>query len=234
MSEEYKFQQTIGQLKKKAFSLADFLILFFVAIIFITFIQSINRPVITNKLAAAGEIDVSKDPVQTATTASFASPIKKTIHDRTYKLYPQADYKIAGIVVGKNTFFMLDGGAEIAPIDIGLAWGKMAEPEYDKHMSYHSSGRYLSWHYKPEFPFTYQFLNSHASHNHIIPAGDNILKALKSLKNKEKVYMEGYLVNVKEKETYSWHTSLSRHDTEAGACEVFYVKKVRIGNKVYE
>lgn len=223
---------------RRAASLVDWVILFFIVIILFSIYNDANKPTTSYKSYKyddVGEIDVSKDPEQTA--ALFAQPIIVRVHNIDFKLFPQANYKISGIVLAKNTFFIMDAGADLAPIDVGLAWGKMAEPEYDKYMSYSSQSRFLQWNYNSNFPFTFEFLNSHVSHNHIIPAGENILKAVKSFKNKEKVYLEGYLVNVESEYNggkFTWNTSLSRYDKSAGACEVFYVKKVRIGNNFYE
>lgn len=225
----------LSKSRQNAYSVIDVIIFFLLIIIVYVIVQTPPpiKPSYNNSIVQ--EINVNKDPEQNV--CYFHEPIIIKIKNRDYVLSLQASYKISGIVLAKNTFFLLDGGAELSPIDVGLAWGKMAEPEYDKYMSYSSSGRFLQWNYRMDFPFTFDFLNSHVSHNHIIPANENILNAVKSLKIKEKVYIEGYLVNVKsESDNYkfTWFTSLSRYDTSAGACEVFYVNKIQIGNKVYE
>jgi len=57
-------------------------------------------------------------------------------------------------------------------------------------------------------------------------------------KKNDIVYMEGHLVNVfrEGKGGYNiWDTSLARNDNSSdGGCEVFYVKKLQVGNKTYE
>lgn len=230
-------QKNVLNKYKKAFSSLD---IFIVLCILLTIIIFALTPKYTGVVLSDNslkEIDISKDPEQTA--CYLCETITLQGKGKNFVLYPLSYYKISGIVLAKNTFFVMDTGAEISPIDIGIAWGKMAEPEYDSLMKYSSSGRFLHWNYNnsKSFPFSYRFLNSHVSHNHIIPANNNILQILKSVKIKEKLYMEGYLVNVYSKYgkgEFHWNTSLSRYDTEAGACELLYVKRVRVGNNFYE
>ncbi len=62
-------------------------------------------------------------------------------------------------------------------------------------------------------------MNSHLSNNHIIHATENVKKAVETMKVGDKVVLK---------------TSVTRTDDSDGACEVFYVKSVRIGNKIYE
>ena len=86
-------------------------------------------------------------------------------------------------------------------------------------------------------PFDTSYVIAHSANNHIIPANENIHRAVKMIKKKMRLFLEGYLVNLKG--TYkgrevSWNTSLSRTDTGNGSCELFYVSKVRIDTKIYE
>ncbi len=221
--------------RNSGFSFLDFIIIFFLLIISYSLILQFNKPILNGANSSNSSlIDITKNPVQTPVL--FAKDIIIVSNGAKLILKPVARYKISGIIIAKNTYFFKNYGAEISPIDIGIAWGKMAEPEYDKYMHYSSSSRTLHWNYKKSFPFTYTFLNSHVSHNHIIPATKNILNVIKSCKIKETVSLEGYLVNVfKEKNSrFKWYTSTSRYDTENGACEIMYVNKIRVGNKVYQ
>ena len=218
------------------FSFLDFIIIFFLLIISYILILQFNRPVLNSSYGSHNlPIDITKNPVQTPDL--FAKDIIIISNGAKFILKPVAYYKISGIIIAKNTHFFMDYGAKISPIDVGIAWGKMAEPEYDKYMHYNSYSRILHWNYKRSFPFTYNFLNSHVSHNHIIPANKNILNAIKSCKIKEAISLEGYLVNVIHRDKRSilkWNTSISRYDTAIGACEVMYVNKIRVGDKVYQ
>jgi len=230
MSVKYK-TKNIFRNHRKAFSLLDMMIVFFSLIIIFVIIKSTNSPKIVYYNSTLADIDVSKNPEQSV--CYFCKPIIKIINKIVYRLTPVANYKICGMVLAKNTFFM-DEIADIAPIDIGLAWAKMTEPEYDKYMNYRSSNRFLDFSPNPVPEFiSFEYLNSHVSHSHIIPSNDNVFKAVNSFRNKEKICLEGYLVNIKSKD-YFTPTSVSRTDTAGGACEIIYVMRVRIGNNFYE
>ena len=71
----------------------------------------------------------------------------------------------------------------------------------------------------------------------MIPANENVRRAVKMIKEKDEVFLEGFLVSLKgtyKGETVTWNSSLSRTDTGDGSCELFYVSKVRIDTMVYE
>jgi hypothetical protein len=181
-----------------------------------------------------GEIDVSQEPIQNKYTAN--DQIIKKGKDSEFIITPVAEYKIAAIVVSKKSYH--DGWrSEIAPIDLALAWGKLAEPGNDKYITYSQSDRWYFYECKEESPFDNSYVATHSANNHIIPGNENIYKAIKTIKKKEKVLLEGYLVNVAGRYKGGnvwWKSSLTRKDSGDGSCEVFYVKKIKIDTDVYE
>ncbi|MFH1239284.1 MAG: hypothetical protein V1653_04125, partial [bacterium] len=62
-------------------------------------------------------------------------PIVKQIKDGEYTLFPRAIYKFSGIVVSKEPYWYGWGG-KVAPLDLALAWGKLAVPEIDRFIKY--------------------------------------------------------------------------------------------------
>jgi len=201
-------------------------------ILLLSLIIGCDRPQVTSE--EFGEIDVSQEPLQIQYTSN--EPIIKKNEDGEFTIIPVANYKISAIMVSRKRYH--DGWhAEVAPIDLVLVWGKLAEPEYDKYITYSQSDRWYFYEYKAGCPFNNSLVIPHSANNHIIPADDNIYKAVKTIKKKEKVLLEGYLVNVKGRykgESFRWNSSLKRTDSGDGSCEIFYVKKVRIETKVYE
>lgn len=180
------------------------------------------------------EIDASGDPVQIP--HEMDETMVREERGFTYNIVPVADYKIAAMVVSKKSY-RFGWNAKVSPIDLALVWGRMAEPEYDKYIKYSQSDRWYLYQYEPGSPFSNAYVRTHSSNNHIIPANENILKAIKKIKKREKVILEGYLVNVtgsRKGEHFWWNSSKTRTDTGDGSCEVFYVTKARIGNYVYE
>jgi len=179
------------------------------------------------------EIDVSGDPVQ---VSEKGDSILKGEKDCTYTIKPVARYKISAMVVGKKSY-SFGCKAKVSPVDLALAWGKLADPKSGKYITYSQSDRWYFYEYKPDSPVNNSYIISHSSNNHIIPANDNILRAIKTIKKKEKIILEGQLVNINgihKGETFWWNSSLARSDTGDSSCEVFYVTKVRVGDKVYE
>ena len=181
-----------------------------------------------------GEIDTSQDPIQTPYKAD--DPITREVKNGYFMITLVAEYKISGVVVGKETYSSNWAG-EISPVDLAIAWGKLAEPGSDRYVTYTQGYRWYFYQCKSESPFDNYYVLSHSSNNHIIPANENIRRAVKMVKKKHKVVLEGFLVNLKgtyKKQQVRWNTSLSRTDGGNGSCELFYVLKVRIRTKVYE
>ena len=90
---------------------------------------------------------------------------------------------------------------------------------------------------RPGPPFDRTYIARHSSNNHIIPATENVLKAVRSVGKRQKIVLEGLLVNLQgsyKGQRVWWSTSLTRDDSGDHSCELFYVTKVRIDNNVYQ
>jgi hypothetical protein len=207
--------------------------LWFIPIVFfLCLLSGCDRPKITG--LESDQIDTSQDPTQKPCRSdeSFTREVKNGYLTIT----PVAEYKISGVVVGKETYSS-DWDGKISPVDLAIAWGKLAEPESERYISYSQRNRWYFYNYKSGSPFDNSYIISHSGNHHIIPASENVRRAIKTVREKEKVLLEGFLVNIKgtyKGQPVTWNTSLSRRDTGNGSCELFYVSKVRIGTKVYE
>lgn len=189
---------------------------------------------------ALDEIDTSHDPLQTPYTGDDV--IKKLeFEGNEFKILPVAGYEISGILGSKKSYsaMKISTGdrwyAKIAPIDLCIVWGKLAEPEYYKYMAFSQYNRFCYPKIKEGSPLNgdYSYLNPHLSNNHIIPANENVKKAVEAIKTGDKIVLKGLLVNVDLNGNFILKTSVSRTDESDGACEIIYVKSVRIGNKIY-
>jgi len=180
------------------------------------------------------EIDTSRDPIQSSYKSD--EPNIREIKNGLFTITPVAEYKISGVVVSKRTYSSGWDG-EISPVDLTIVWGKLAEPEYDRYVTYSQENRWYFYQYQPGSPFDHSYVIPHSGNHHTIPANENIHEAIKTIKKKDKVVLEGFLVNLKgtyKGQKVTWNTSLSRKDTGNGSCELFYVSKVRIDTKIYE
>ena len=201
-------------------------------IIFLLAFFGCDRPKLTG--VEFEKIDTSQDPRQTPCRSGES--ISRRIKGGSVSITPLAEYKISGVVVSKKSYSD-DWEGEISPVDLAIAWGKLAEPDFGRYITFSHGYRWYRYQWKVGGPFDAMYVIAHSANNHIIPARENIQRALKVIKKKDRVVLEGYLVNLKG--TYkgrevAWNTSMSRTDTGNGSCELFYVSKVRIDNRVYE
>lgn len=156
----------------------------------------------------------------------------------------QARYTLTGKVMSTQHFDKLPGGAwenQILPTDVTIAWGQLAYATPQQEVRY--------WQENRSFFFTSNhralskdYILTHASNTHIMPASDNLRKAFKDLHIGDVVAMEGFLVNVKPLHKQDiiegvndwWPTSMFRDDTGAWASETMYVTQLKIGQKLYK
>ena len=127
--------------------------------------------------------------------------------------------------------------ALISPVDLVLAWGKVADAAQYKQITITQSGRWFFYRPGPGSTIADSYIGNHAANNHIVPANANVLRAIKAIHKGLAVSLKGYLVDAcwrRDGNDFTWRTSLTRTDSGNGACEVFYVHKVRIGDCVYQ
>ena len=206
-------------------------ILVVIGIIWISFKIS-QRPHVVEKDNSS--ISVLADPNQVL--FSGAQKIEKDIKGGQYTLSLAAEYELAGVVVSKK-FYSSGRNSQVAPVDLAVVWGRLADEECDKYMRYSQSNRWYYYQYSKDCPCDSKYIINHSSNNHIIPANPNILRAVRSIKRKQKIILYGYLVRLKgvyKGNDMWWNTSLTRSDTGDSSCEVFYVEKVRVGNNIYK
>ena len=178
----------------------------------------------------------------------------RNVGDYKFLIRPIRKYNATVLVGRKELYFTLnaksvDGSLEILmPYDVLFLWDELAVPKYWSGYKYivdkYGGTRGQGITYTPYFNSDYVY--NHESNNHIIPANENITKALHDIKQYQIVSFEGYLTNIDiQKDGYFGGTiqsSVSLTDrnraktlsTDAkGACEVMYIEKIIIGDKVY-
>lgn len=182
----------------------------------------------------AGEINVRLEPEQTG--AEGAKRIIVKSHGFTWMLDPKSGYLVDGIVLSKKGYGS-DWNAMLSPCDIALAWGKMVSTGLHKQCRWSQSGRWYYWRYDKDFPFDNGFIAKWSANTHIIPASENLKRAVGGVSRGDTVRLEGYLVYVSGsdgKQTYTWSSSLSRDDTGDGSCEVLYLTSLTLKGMIYK
>lgn len=129
----------------------------------------------------------------------------------------------------------------IIPYDFLLSWGEMADESVSGSLNWEQANRRgtvsgtIGGSGGPDL--SSQYVVSHVSNNHLIPADESIRSALESVKPGDMVRIGGRLVDVRafvtDGQSLSVTTSKSRDDQGDGACEVIYVEELRVNGRTY-
>lgn len=148
--------------------------------------------------------------------------------------------KVASYVVTarilSTSHYWADPVANLAPVDLSLGWGLMADKRVIRQIWVINGGRWVYW-FPPKNLYRYypdkQLVESkqiytNSANTHIIPANDRIRNTVKSLHRDQIVTLTGALVYVTLPNGVHWNTSLSRDDLGNGGCEIMYVEDLQI------
>jgi hypothetical protein len=122
--------------------------------------------------------------------------------------------------------YRFDRGADLSPVDLALGWGPMSDQAVLDRIDISQGGRFYYWHVKEIFPVPRREIEVHSANMHMIPATEEIERRLVHLRPGQVVALTGYLVDVRGPDGWRWHSSLTREDTGAGACELVWVDKL--------
>jgi hypothetical protein len=164
---------------------------------------------------------VSAEPVQSGLDAT-AHPLAK----HGYQIVPLQSFSLAARVLSKERY-RFDDGADIAPVDLALGWGRMSDQAVLDAFDISQSGRFYFWHVK-QFPIPRREIETHSANMHMIPATEDIERRLLRIRAGQIVTLAGYLVEVHGPNGWRWRSSLTREDTGAGACELVWVEKLDV------
>ncbi len=159
-------------------------------------------------------------PVQEKVTS------RKPFIFKDYTITPLATFHLQARVLSKEKY-RLDRGAELSPVDLALGWGRMSDEGVLKDIEITQSGRWYRW-YVDKFPIPRREIETHSANMHMIPANEEVEDALKSVRKGEVVKLDGYLIRSDGQDGSTWVSSLTRDDSGAHACEVFFVETFEI------
>ncbi|MCR5702685.1 MAG: hypothetical protein K6G76_11150 [Lachnospiraceae bacterium] len=167
------------------------------------------------------------DPVQEEAQGSTSFSLEEYNVTVDYKY----SYDISALVVSTQDYSSLDFSGKLAPRDIALAWGPVAEYNDRIDFNWSQSGRWYRWRtdsYEVIEPVGgVAGVTAHSSNNHLIPANDDVRKLVKKIHTGDCIRIKGYLVNVAANDdkgaNFWWNSSTTRDDDGDGSCEVIYV-----------
>lgn len=176
----------------------------------------------------ADPVDWTREPVQATTgRPSFEIETRKG----KITLDPRASFDVSAVVRG-DTHYRFDDGAFLVPVDLVMTWGKLPEEPFKSQVTYGQMTRYYFWRTSSS-ELDLGYIRSHSANMHMIPADDNVRRALLSVGTGDRVRVQGLLVNANRDDGFYWKTSLTREDDGPGACELVYVEEIQVGKDVY-
>lgn len=172
-----------------------------------------------------------KPPLREA--GPFPEPVQRDLAESVelpappgYAITGLAEYTVEALIVSRSRY-RHDREAELAPVDLLLAWGPLTREPNLTGIRWSQGGRWGQFRYEyGTLTVDQREIEQCSANTHIIPAwGDEALRGeLLSLRRGDAVRLEGYLVRVRATDgNWQWNSSRRRTDTGSGACEVFYV-----------
>jgi hypothetical protein len=143
-----------------------------------------------------------------------------------WSLTPRATYRVTARILSKETYHF-DALADLIPEDLALGWGPMSDNRVLKSIEITQSNRFYFWH-ADFMAISREDIVSHSANTHVIPGNALVAKQLLRLRPGQVVTLTGELVDGHRSDGLFIHTSMTRTDSGAGACEVMLVSDVRL------
>ena len=144
-----------------------------------------------------------------------------------YRIQPVASYEIRALVLSIESY-RLGREADLSPLDFALGWGPMSDPTVLQELQISQGNRWYQYRWKGNPPLEPALIVKHSANTHLIPANDDVRRALAKVQKGEVVRLVGSLVNVEHPDGWRWRSSTSRDDTGGGSCELLWVTEVTV------
>jgi hypothetical protein len=151
----------------------------------------------------------------------------KAFRKGDYELTALASYDIEARLLRRERY-RADAGAPLSPLDFALGWGPMSDTDIISRLEIDQGARYYTYRWQGEPPIPPQIIAATSANTHLIPASGDVFAQLDGVRPGQVVRLGGYLVSVQGPGGFTWKSSLTRNDTGAGACELFYVETVEV------
>ena len=145
---------------------------------------------------------------------------------KEHSFYPLARYTLEAKVLSKERY-RTGKEAELSPYDLALGWQELSDQAIVDTISFSQRRRWYHYNY-PGYSISPSLVQLKSANNHIIPANDEVLDVLHDIRKGDMVALDGYLVEARDANGWSWRSSLTRGDKGGHACEVFWVESAKI------
>lgn len=144
-----------------------------------------------------------------------------------WTLTPRAVYDITARILSREDY-SFDALSDLIPEDLALGWGALSDNRVLGSLEIGQGARFYTWRPVAALPIPPQEVIEHSANTHVIPADRVVRSELAQLRVGQVVHLTGVLVDGVRADGRYFHTSLTRSDTGAGACEVLLVRSVAI------
>jgi hypothetical protein len=142
-----------------------------------------------------------------------------------YRIQPMADFHAEALVLG-TARYRFDRGADLSPVDLALGWGVMSDSSVLNRLSLSQDNRWVTYSWSGSAPASPRLIGMSCTNMHVIPADEDVRRAVLAVRRDDVVRLKGRLVSVSAVDGWVWKSSLYRSDTGGGACEVVWLESV--------
>lgn len=177
-----------------------------------------------SKLRSDGSMRTRRDePIQ-----ELLSPGQTVLVEHEgWTLRPLARIKMKARVLSVKRYEDSDA-VQLAPVDLALGWGKMAEDEVLEWLEISQSDRQYHWKWWGAAPLPEEELIRHSTNAHLIPVNEKMRRQIEQVKKGDWIELKGELVEAMHpRADKPWRSSLVRDDRGDGACEIIYVRSLQ-------
>jgi hypothetical protein len=136
-------------------------------------------------------------------------------------LQPLAGFSIDARVLSRQDY-RSGRESDLSPTDLALGWGRMRDDAVLARLDVSQSGRWYMYRWSDAPPIPVEEIVRSSANMHVIPANDDVARALDRVRAGDRVRMDGWLVEADAPDGWTWRSSLTRDDSGDGACEVVY------------
>lgn len=147
-----------------------------------------------------------------------------------YRLTPRAGFAIRARVLSRENYYW-GSEADLSPMDLALGWGAMSDQTVLDRIEITQGSRWYFTRYEAPGPLADPDIIRHSGNMHMVPANPQVRQQLKQIRRGDIVQAKGSLVDIDHPSGFRWRTSLSREDTGAGSCEIFYLERIQIESR---
>ncbi len=159
-----------------------------------------------------------------------------TVGDMEVTISKKAEYILRAIPVSVKGYTGDSWRGKLSPCDVAAVWGKLVTGDTHKQLKWSQHGRWYYWRYGDDFGHDNAFVARYSSNNHMVPATENLRRALRRMRRGLPFEASGYLVDItcqRGDNNYWWNSSTRLDDVGDGSCEVLYVTELKYDGCVY-